>query len=1122
MAKAGSNYIEVPHGSKAVNEFHNPHLFPMLYPTLFPYGVGGMGDDRRRSRLGLKRHVKHLFSSADRRFQEHYSFLFTAFNMIQRHTLLLRTHYKAERANFDYIAAQFGTVSAASVHIVSERIASGDYKTSNSNEERRVLRLMKEVNAINAHVPGSSQSKLVMRNQIRALMVEKGMPSFYITINPADVYNPLVKFLAGDEIDLDNMSPQDVPDYIRQSITIAKNPAVAAQFFNIYMKAFIKTILAYDPKQQDREGGALGIATAYYGTVEAQGRGTLHCHMMVWVAGSLNPNEIKAKAMEDGGNEEFQKRLISFLEDTISTSVPPDPRPELETPLSTFHPSATRGAGPNIPPADRQDADAKDFHNLAERCQRHRHTFTCYKYWKGYPEKKECRFDLDESNATPYSQFDPETGEFTMRCLDGMVNHFNDTMLKAIRCNMDIKFISSGPAAKAVIYYITDYITKSQLQAHVAYAALEGAVQKLGEYDPEDDDLSSRAKRLLQKCAHSMISNQELSAQQVASYLMEHEDHFTSHEYVNLYWTSLESHINHEDPSPECYPASTVTPTSELTVPDEPDPEGGPSESNVIADNSLVNPDVDDDLDCDPEEDHSPVEQDPITLVMDLSGKLVPSANQACDYQKRGDVLADVNVWDFVAHTSKVRPQPKKAAKKKNKSAAAASGSESTDESDHEPTPKPALDQENPLPDARWNHHNILDFTGRPMPQIPFLETHLESDRFVVQVRPYLKRKVPVPIGPAIPRRDIEASRHKHARLMLILFKPWRNSEDLRQQGQSWVDAYEQFLDTCSEEIRSYIDNMQLLHECKDSRDAHFNNRRNRRNAGLTPDLMRGSRGSNEFGEETDESLIDHLTSIESCQSQRSDTSRGNIIAALESARESGMLSDKSESSIQRNNEQENHIQIEGRSSDQESLWQKNYDARKEFWKKAAKAVQDNNIPAKLAAQSSDSVQGGIQDGSAFRDEVVAPLPVSLRDVDAMLDRASPPDAGTPSELETIINAHNLNTEQTRAFSIVANHSQSEAKVKPLRMYLGGQGGTGKSRVIDALRDFFVGSGQSRRFRLSSFTGVAARNISGMTLHAALMLGEGIFSSSRSAKAKKDLIAITAFRPPHRHRSARS
>ncbi|KAJ6495866.1 hypothetical protein DFH09DRAFT_946079, partial [Mycena vulgaris] len=112
--------------------------------------------------------------------------------MVQRRALLLRTHLKVKRANFDHVAAQFGTVSPATVHIMSERIAAGDNVTANTPEERRVLRLMKEVSIINAHVPGSAMSKLVMRNEIRALMVDKGMPSFYITINPADVYNPLV------------------------------------------------------------------------------------------------------------------------------------------------------------------------------------------------------------------------------------------------------------------------------------------------------------------------------------------------------------------------------------------------------------------------------------------------------------------------------------------------------------------------------------------------------------------------------------------------------------------------------------------------------------------------------------------------------------------------------------------------------------------------------------------------------------------------------------------------------------------------------------------------------------------------------------------------------------------
>ncbi|KDQ09699.1 hypothetical protein BOTBODRAFT_116812, partial [Botryobasidium botryosum FD-172 SS1] len=60
--KNGGSYLSMPHGQTPANEFFNIHLFPMIYPTLFPYGIGGFEDKRRkgRSSLSMKRHVKHL------------------------------------------------------------------------------------------------------------------------------------------------------------------------------------------------------------------------------------------------------------------------------------------------------------------------------------------------------------------------------------------------------------------------------------------------------------------------------------------------------------------------------------------------------------------------------------------------------------------------------------------------------------------------------------------------------------------------------------------------------------------------------------------------------------------------------------------------------------------------------------------------------------------------------------------------------------------------------------------------------------------------------------------------------------------------------------------------------
>ncbi|KAG1725695.1 uncharacterized protein EDB91DRAFT_1062031 [Suillus paluster] len=78
----GGGYVQIPHDPEPVNEFFQPELFSMIYPTLFLYGLGGFEDHLHSERLSIKRHVKHLFNLADRCFQEHYSFLFTAFNIL--------------------------------------------------------------------------------------------------------------------------------------------------------------------------------------------------------------------------------------------------------------------------------------------------------------------------------------------------------------------------------------------------------------------------------------------------------------------------------------------------------------------------------------------------------------------------------------------------------------------------------------------------------------------------------------------------------------------------------------------------------------------------------------------------------------------------------------------------------------------------------------------------------------------------------------------------------------------------------------------------------------------------------------------------------------------------------
>ncbi|KAJ7149841.1 hypothetical protein C8R43DRAFT_887668, partial [Mycena crocata] len=88
-----------------------------------------------------------------------------------------------------------------------------------------------------------------------------------------------------------------------------------------------------------------------------------------------------------------------------------------------------------------------------------------------------------------------------------------------------------------------------------------------------------------------------------------------------------------------------------------------------------------------------------------------------------------------------------------------------------------------------------------------------------------------------------------------------------------------------------------------------------------------------------------------------------------------------------------------------------------------------------------------------------------------------------------------LNTEQERAFRIVADHAASTEPVAPLKMYLGGMGGSGKSVVFKAIITFFVARKEEYRFVVLGPTGSTAALLNGSTYHS-------VFRIPRESKSK--------------------
>ncbi|CAF4692007.1 unnamed protein product, partial [Rotaria sp. Silwood2] len=186
-----------------------------------------------------------------------------------------------------------------------------------------------------------------------------------------------------------------------------------------------------------------------------------------------------------------------------------------------------------------------DVVQLVETGNKHKHSDTCYKYSNlKQGRRKSCRLRMPRK-LVPISTIDPDTGHISMRRSDPWINNFNEYLIAACRSNMDIKFIWSGNDAKALIYYITDYVTKMSLSFHDTFALVQKSITSYmhSSYQTDKEDAIEKSRKLVLRCYNTLASQQELSGVQVASYLMNWDDHYTTHKFQGLYLIQTERYL---------------------------------------------------------------------------------------------------------------------------------------------------------------------------------------------------------------------------------------------------------------------------------------------------------------------------------------------------------------------------------------------------------------------------------------------------------------------------------------------------------------------------------------------------------------------------------------------------
>lgn len=383
--------------------------------------------------------------------------------------------------------------------------------------------------------------------------------------------------------------------------------------------------------------------------------------------------------------------------------------------------------------------------------------------------------------------------------------------------------------------------------------------------------------------------------------------------------------------------------------------------------------------------------------------------------------------------------------------------------------------------------------SGRPRNE--YVAYHLEHPKASTVhriIRSKNHNNLPNFIGQKFPQSNDPDTYDFYCASMLMLLKPWRNLQsDLKNANESWTDAFKTFLTTSSPEVKAIISGIQYLHDCDaavrddqearstDNRNictAEHNNREDFEVDGEVDILMH----SEEISTEQD------LDAVIRAQVSIDEELHGRL--AIEYAKRARIFSNEGESDIW--NVSEANVVVGNATGDdlvKLTRW------RRQLELEVARINEADNIPTETPAEDADN-------GGVFRPLTNLPFHGDVIPFNNITENDEQQNNENPHDSNNVLVAtdpSNVNIDQRRAYDIIIWHLDQDLaghNPPPLRLNIHGEGGTGKSKVLQTVSRGFEERRCKNRLLKAAYTGVAASLIEGKTTH---VIG-GISAAMRS------------------------
>ncbi|RDB21373.1 hypothetical protein Hypma_011904 [Hypsizygus marmoreus] len=943
------------------------------FPVLFPYGVGGF-EVGRPDNVPYESHARWALQYADRRFRKDLHFVFQVFGVIQKRRVCRSASLQVKSKSFVHHQTQLKTLKPKDL-LEASREETRRVPFSNS----AVQALRTQLTAVRGRIPGTDESRTSVRSKIWGTTVMQNPANLWVTLNPSDTHDPIAQVLAGAEVDLDQFNATIGPTATQRSVNIANDPYASARYFHTIIRIILEEVFGVKngihAHKITRKEGIFGMVNSYIGTVEAQGRGSLHLHMLIWLKDSPTSAEMKAALQLDT----FRDRIRAFIGANVRADLDGANTASVNAIPKVKNVSYSRPVDPRQPNYE-ANLKAKE-RSTARSVQLHKCEGggRCLKPVGGrWVCKRRAPFPLAAEDWVN------SEGEWGPKRTAAYLNNWNPTLLNLLHANHDIKLIMYSGETKNLSWYITNYATKKQMPSFNTSALLAKRLAFHYLQEKRTADILAMNKRLIQRCANTLSRNQELSAPEVISLLMGWGDRYESHFYTPIYWDNAVFALKTQ--FPELRTRRTYN----------------RRESATSNNDGTENP------------------QEPIQRIVVQDGE-VRLKDQVKDYRYRGDALAETNFLDFFLNTYEGRTDIR-----------------TNDDADES------------------RRHTFSE-------HVPYKEGAEKVSQCRI-IRGEGHETLPNFIGQWFPRKDEPSTREFYCASMLFLLKPWSSLDCLKGVHGSFNDAFNEFIGGAPIRIRRIVENIQFYYDSCDSAKRRAEEEHHR--TGGTIDID-DHIDVEPFTEATEDYVPDEVTELDIERARRdAECTRESYFGqqAVDTAIEVGIFNEDRPLTV--------YKQIATTAHRDDEL-------QYNEWAKMLKAVTRNGP----ILQQEHTISPINNDGD--RQRTTIPMHVANDETTA----AVLPVDGPADDISRRISRERLsilNADQRRAYQIVEKQILARLRGEnppQLLMMIQGQGGTGKSLVINAITKTFEELGIADKLAKTASSGVAASLIGGETLH---------------------------------------